>query len=82
MNEKRIHDLRAAGAGDVGSVSGGDVLGPCPSCDAELLVVHVENPNTRRVERGIMHPVPFCTYYGETDPLIIERDVARAKKEN
>lgn len=82
MNEKRIHDLRAAGAGDVGNVTSEEVLGPCPSCDAELTVAHVKNPNTGRVERGILHPVPFCTYYGETDPAIIERDVARAKKEN
>jgi hypothetical protein len=29
-----------------------------------------------------MHPVPFCTYYGEADPAIIERDVARSKEEN
>lgn len=82
MNEKRIHDLRAAGAGDVGDVAGGTVIGPCPSCGAELSVAHVENPHTGRVERALMHPVPFCTYYGETDSAVIERAITRAKKEN
>jgi hypothetical protein len=26
------------------------------------------------------HPVPFCTYFGETDPFVIERDIQHAKK--
>lgn len=82
MNEKRIHDLRAAGAGDVGGVSGGKVIGPCPSCDAELSVAYVENPHTGRVERALMHPVPFCTYYGETDSTVIERAIERARKKS
>lgn len=79
MSSKRIHGLDAAGAGDVGDVDGGEFLGPCPSCGAELLVVRVQNPRTGRVERAILHPVPFCTYYGETDPTAIERDVAQRR---
>jgi hypothetical protein len=63
-------------------VSGGKVLGPCPSCGTELLAALVKNPNTGRIARALMHPMPFCTYYGETDPATIERDVERAKKEN
>jgi len=27
-----------------------------------------------------MHPIPFCTYYGETDPNVIEREVMRAQE--
>ena len=79
---KRVHDLDAAGAGDAGAVDSGEFLGPCPSCGADLHVGPVNNPHTGRVERALMHPVPFCTYYGDTDPDTIERDIARAQKEN
>lgn len=82
MSDKRLHGLDAAGAGDVGGVEGGEVLGPCPSCGAELRDVHVKHPHTGRVARAISHPVPFCTYYGETHPDVIERDIERARKEN
>jgi hypothetical protein len=30
--------------------------------------------------RMITHPIPFCTYYGETDPTTIERGVHRARE--
>ena len=76
----RRHDLNAASGGDVGAVEDGDLLGPCPSCAAELRVGRALNPGTGRVERVIMHAVPFCTYFGETDPTAIERDVRRAKE--
>jgi len=78
-DEKRKHGVDAAGAGDLGGVEIGDVLGPCPSCTAELHVGHIQNPHTGRIGRVIMHPMPFCTYYGETDPETIERDV-RARR--
>ena len=81
-NDKSLHGLDAAGAGDVGAVDSGEVLGPCPSCGAELHEAHVKHPRTGRLERAIMHPVPFCTYYGETHPDVIERAIERAKKEN
>lgn len=80
-DDKRVHGLDAAGAGDAGAVNDGDVLGPCPSCGDELYVVHTKNPRTGRVERALMHAVPFCTYYGETDPDAIERDIERTRKE-
>lgn len=82
MSERRVHGLDKAGAGDAGAIDNGDVIGPCPSCGAELSEGRAQNPRTGRVERVLMHPVPFCTYYGETDPDAIERDVARAQKEN
>ena len=77
-SDRRLHDLDAAGGGDVGVVDGGDLLGPCPSCGADLHVGYAKNPLTGRVARMIMHTVPFCTYYGETDPATIEADVCRA----
>ena len=79
---KRVHGLEAAAAGEVGSVDADEILGPCPSCAAELRVGRVKNPSTGRVGRALMHPVPFCTYYGETDPASIEGDIERAQKEN
>jgi hypothetical protein len=78
VSDKRIHGLDKAGAGDAGAIEGGDVLGPCPSCGADLHVCQAENPRTGRVERAIMHPVPFCTYYGETDSEAIERAIKQA----
>ena len=81
-SDKRVHGLDAAGAGDAGDVDVGDVLGPCPSCGADLYVGSVENPRTGRVDRALMHPVPFCTYYGETDPDAIERAIKHASEEN
>lgn len=76
MNSKRVHGLNAAGGGDAGGVHHDEVLGPCPSCGAELYAGPVEDPRTGRVARALMHPIPFCTYYGETDPDTIERDIA------
>ena len=78
---RRRHDLNAAGGGDVDVVDDGALLGPCPSCAAGLRVGRALNPSTGRVERVIMHAVPFCTYFGETDPAAIERDVQRSNKE-
>lgn len=82
MSDERVHGLEAAGAGDVGDVDGGEALGPCPSCAADLLVVHVAHPRTGRVERAIIHPLPFCTYFGATDPGLIEHEIVHARKEN
>jgi hypothetical protein len=79
-NEKRVHGSAAAGAGDVGSVDDGDYLGPCPSCAADLRVGYATHPRTGCPARVITHPMPFCTYYGETDPTTIERDVHRARE--
>jgi hypothetical protein len=80
VNEKRIHGLSAAGAGDAGPVFADTVLGPCPSCAADLIVGHARDPRTGREGRVILHPLPFCTYYGETDPAAIEHDVRRAQE--
>ena len=81
-SDKRVHGLDKAGGGDARAIDSDEVLGPCPSCAADLCVGRVANPSTGRIERALMHPVPFCTYYGETDPAAIERDIACAQKEN
>jgi hypothetical protein len=77
--DKRIHGIDAAGAGDVGAIAMGTSIGPCPSCGAELRVTSAVNPTTGRRERALIHPVPFCAYYGETDPTQIECDVEEAR---
>jgi hypothetical protein len=79
---KRVHGLDKAGGGDAGTIETEEVLGPCPSCGADLFIGYAEDPRTKRVLRGLMHPVPFCTYYGETDPGEIERAITRAQEEN
>ena len=73
--DKRVHGSEAAGAGDLDDVAAGDLLGPCPSCAAGLRVGYAKHPRTGRIARALMHPVPFCTYYGAADPTVIERDV-------
>jgi hypothetical protein len=55
-------------------------LGCVRAAGAELRVVYAEDPYTRRSCRAITHPVPFCTYFGETDPSVIECDIQHAKK--
>lgn len=76
---KRQHGLEAAAGEDAGALRGVS-LGPCPSCDAELLVTIARDPRTGREASAIMHPVPFCTYFGETSPEEIERMIRKAKQ--
>lgn len=80
MPSDRPHGYEAAGAGNVGGVMPDEVVGPCPSCGAELLACRLKNPVTGHIDRALLHPVPFCQYYGETDPVDIERDIERAQK--
>jgi hypothetical protein len=77
---RRVHGVEAAGAGDLGSVQAGEVLGACPSCGAELRAGTTTNPASARVERGLLHPMPFCAYFGETEADEIEREVARRRR--
>ena len=53
MKEKRVHDLAAAGAGDLGVVPVGEILGACPSCGAEMRTFDVMNPRSGRIERAL-----------------------------
>lgn len=75
---KRIHGLEHS-AGDVGLVDDGEVLGNCPGCGAELRVAHLKNPITGLLGRALTHSVPFCTYYLESDPDMIEAAVKGRK---
>lgn len=77
MSDRRIHGTSAAGAGQLDDFVEGAVVGPCPSCAVELRVGTALNPATSRVERILLHLIPFCTYYGETSP----EDIMRAIEE-
>jgi hypothetical protein len=79
MNRERIHGPDAAIAGDVGPVHADEQLGPCPSCAAEICAAMVRNPHTGKVGRAMLHPMPFCTYFGVTDPAEIETEIERRK---
>jgi hypothetical protein len=35
---KRVHGLDKAGGGDAGTIETEEVLGPCPSCGADLFI--------------------------------------------
>jgi hypothetical protein len=82
MTKRRIHGIEAAGAGSIENVSAFELLGPCPSCGADLHVGNADIPRTGRPARALMHAMPFCTYYGETPADVIERDVQNARKMN
>lgn len=77
--QKRVHGLAAAGAGDLGAVPDGEALGACPACGADLRICAAVNPRSGQLERAMQHPVPFCSYFGETDPAEIERAIARTR---
>lgn len=53
----------------------GEVLGACPACRQELRVGALLDPLSGLVERALLHPVPFCTYFGETDSSEILAEV-------
>lgn len=72
---RRKHDISACGAGDAGVMPVGKVIGACPSCGAELSSVQMKDPRTGQVGRALAHPAPFCSYFGETDPATIEREI-------
>lgn len=79
MSNERKHGPEAARAGDLGAVTTDEVLGPCPSCGAELHVGHAMDPRTQRTQRTMLHPMPFCSYFGETDAHEIEREIERER---
>ena len=75
MSKRRAHGSAAAGAGQLDDFVEGAVVGPCPSCGTELRVGAALNPASGRVERILTHPIPFCTYFGETSPEGIVRAI-------
>ncbi len=80
MNGERKYDGQHAGAGDLGNVidtTKSDVIGSCPSCGAELSVNRVDHKGKRR--DVLLHAMPFCHYFGATDPDRIVQDVTLAK---
>ena len=78
---KRIHGDSAIGGGHIGYIDDKDFLGECPSCGAALTTALIAHPVTGREARVLVHPLPFCTYYADTDPSDIARDIAKALQE-
>lgn len=77
---KRVHASSAAGAGNLGAIHDTASLGPCPSCGADLRIGTIKDPRTQRQAKGLLHPMPFCTYFGETDPGEIAEHIKRAER--
>lgn len=74
MVEKRIHGSEKAGAGDLGQIDEvltGEVVGACPSCHAALSIGSGVDPKTGKPASSLLHPMPFCSYFGETEPEAI-----------
>lgn len=73
-----MHGADKAGAGNLGSVELGERIGACRVCGADLNEVWTEHPHHPGIlARAISHPVPFCTYFGETDPETVEAEAIR-----
>ena len=80
-NGERKYDGRHAGRGELGERLGVlDEVGPCPSCGAMLAIGQATDPSTKRRAKILTHPMPFCHYFGATDPDQVMRDI-RAKAE-
>lgn len=72
---ERKHDGSKCGAGHLGAVDHGDEIGPCPSCGAPIHVSTVQHPHTGRPTEILLHEIPFCSYFGATDPDAIIQDL-------
>jgi hypothetical protein len=70
-NAPRPHGSEAATGGtrDVGQV---DDLAPCPSCSAMLSTGESDGMI------ALLHPMPFCDYFGRTAPEVVLDDLMKA----
>ena len=79
MRNRRF-DGRAAGDGELPPVNSGKAIGPCPSCGALVSVGTAPDPDDEnKPTRMLMHPMPFCHYFGATDANVIERAIEEAE---
>lgn len=75
-NAPRLHGVDACAAGDLVALSEADDLGPCPSCGAMIATSNESNPhNGGQIEPTVIHPIPFCAYFGQTDADAIVHDM-------
>ncbi len=72
------HGSDACGAGDLGAVKAGKDLGPCPSCGSLLKLGTGVDPTDGKVRDMLLHPMPFCDYFGASDPDVVMRDLKKA----
>lgn len=76
MAASRPYGSESATGGPVDVDEGtAEELAPCPSCGAMLATCTAE-PDGHR-ELAIMHPMPFCDYFGRTEPEVILDDLMR-----
>lgn len=72
---RAVHGVEACGAGDLGKTSLGMVIGKCPSCGKPISGGETVDPRTGLQTRFLSHPIPFCSYFGETEPERIMREM-------
>lgn len=72
----RHYDGRHAGGGTIeGTAEHVETLGSCPKCGGEISIAMAADPlRGGRQTRVVLHAMPFCAWYGETAPEIIERE--------
>lgn len=56
-------------------ISKGDEIGACPSCSATISKTIVTHPEHHRPMESPIHPMPYCHYFGVTDPDRIVSDI-------
>lgn len=64
----RPHGASAASGGVV-NIDQGEELAPCPSCSAML------STGESGGMVALMHPMPFCDYFGRTAPEVVLEDL-------
>lgn len=75
MSERRFTAEHTAGATKVTEEP--REVGPCPACGGTLKIGEAIDPHTGKKAKALFHEMPFCHYYGSTDPRQIEEDMKK-----
>lgn len=78
----KMNGPEMAGAGHLGNLNkDGEELGQCPGCGALIGKATATHPETKKVIDVMTHPLPFCHYFGITEPTdIVKEMLSRAGK--
>jgi hypothetical protein len=80
VSADRPHGVDACGAGDVDvDMQVAEELGPCPSCAEMLMTSYEPHPGfDGQMLPTVIHPIPFCDYFGQTEADQIVSDMLNA----
>lgn len=80
MSERKYGNEHTAGEAELVDQKETVEVGSCPACGAMVSTGLVVHPRTQQSQRGLLHPMPFCHYFGATEPEQVVADI-RAKAE-